>query len=76
MIESLWLQSGPCIRVAIYAFSDAGEVDTAHYHRTIVKALARQDATEAREALVADISRPFVFLRNKLEADSKKGTSA
>ena len=39
MIESLWLQSGPCIRVAIYAFSEAGEVDTAHYHRRIVSAL-------------------------------------
>ena len=71
MIESLWLQSGPCIRVAIYAFSDAGEVDTAHYHRSIVTALAAGDAQAAREALVADISRPFAFLRNKLQADAK-----
>ena len=72
MIESLWLQSGPCIRVAIYAFSDAGEVDTAHYHRSIVKAIAAQDAQAPREALVADISRPFAFLRNKLQAEAKK----
>ncbi len=71
MIESLWLQSGPCIRVAIYAFSEAGEVDTAHYHRSIVTALATRDAQAAREALVADISRPFAFLRNKLQADAK-----
>lgn len=71
MIESLWLQSGPCIRVAIYAFSDAGEVDTAHYHRSIVTALAAHDPHAAREALVADISRPFAFLRNKLQADAK-----
>ena len=76
MIESLWLQSGPCIRVAIYAFSEAGEVDTAHYHRTIVKAISTQDAKEARDALVADISRPFTFLRSKLEAEAKKGLSA
>lgn len=69
MIESLWLQSGPCIRVAIYAFSEAGEVDTARYHRTIVTALAARDAKAAREALVADISRPFTFLRNKLQAE-------
>ena len=68
MIESLWLQSGPCIRVAIYAFSEAGEVDTAHYHRGIVAALAKQDAQAAREALVADISRPFAFLRDKLQS--------
>jgi DNA-binding GntR family transcriptional regulator len=71
MIESLWLQSGPCIRVAIYAFSEAGEVDTAHYHRSIVTALAAKDSQAAREALVADISRPFAFLRNKLRADAQ-----
>lgn len=71
MIESLWLQSGPCIRVAIYAFSEAGEVDTAHYHRSIVAALAAQDAQAAREALVADISRPFAFLRDKLKLTAK-----
>jgi DNA-binding GntR family transcriptional regulator len=72
MIESLWLQSGPCIRVAIYAFSDAGEVDTAHYHRRIVTALAAKDAEAAREALAADISRPFAFLRNKLQAETQE----
>lgn len=72
MIESLWLQSGPCIRVAIYAFSDAGEVDTARYHRTIVAALASQDARAARAALVADISRPFAYLRTRLEADAAR----
>jgi DNA-binding GntR family transcriptional regulator len=71
MIESLWLQSGPCIRVAIYAFSDAGEVDTAHYHRSIVTALSNRDSQAAREALIADISRPFAFLRSKLQADAK-----
>jgi len=72
MIESLWLQSGPCIRVAIYAFSEAGEVDTAHYHRSIVAALAAQDGQAARDALVADISRPFAFLRNKMQAETQE----
>jgi DNA-binding GntR family transcriptional regulator len=76
MIESLWLQSGPCIRVAIYAFSEAGEVDTAHFHRSIVAALTTQNAAAAREALVADISRPFDFLRNKLQSEAaSKGQS-
>ena len=69
MIESLWLQSGPCIRVAIYAFSGAGEVDTAQYHRRIVGALAARDVEAAREALAADISRPFDYLRSKMLAD-------
>ncbi|TGT62261.1 GntR family transcriptional regulator, partial [bacterium M00.F.Ca.ET.159.01.1.1] len=63
---------GPCIRVAIYAFSEAGEVDTAQYHRRIVEALTTQDAHAAREALAADISRPFTFLRNKLQSAAAK----
>lgn len=66
MIESLWLQSGPCIREAAYAFSTSGEGDTAHCHRLIVEALAAGDARAAREALVADIRRPFDMLRTAL----------
>lgn len=66
MIESLWLQSGPCTRAAIFAFSEAGESDSAHFHLSMIEALAAGRATEARKALVADISRPFAFLRKKL----------
>lgn len=66
MIESLWLQSGPCIREAAYAFSAAGETDTAHCHRIIVDALAEGDGEAARAALAADISRPFRTLRTRL----------
>ncbi|MBB4065624.1 GntR family transcriptional regulator [Gellertiella hungarica] len=68
MIESLWLQSGPCIREAAYAFSAAGEADTAHCHRIIVEALAARDPEAARAALAADISRPFKTLRTRLKA--------
>ncbi|MDZ4310700.1 MAG: GntR family transcriptional regulator [Cypionkella sp.] len=66
MIESLWLQSGPCTRAAIFAFSEAGESDSAHFHLSMIEALAAGKAQAAREALVADISRPFAFLRKKL----------
>lgn len=66
MIESLWLQSGPCTRAAIFAFSEAGESDSAHFHHAMVEALASGNAQAARDALVADISRPFAFLRKKL----------
>ncbi len=68
MIESLWLQSGPCTRAAIYAFSEAGEVDTAQYHHRIVDALEARDGEAARQALIADISRPFTYLKNKIKA--------
>jgi DNA-binding GntR family transcriptional regulator len=73
MIESLWLQSGPCTRAAITAFSEAGEYDTASFHRALLSALDIADAAAARAALVADISRPFVYLRSKLEK-TEQGT--
>jgi len=65
MIESLWLQSGPCIRAAAVAFAEAGEVDTAQFHRRMVEALEARDGDAARAALAADISRPFGLLRGK-----------
>jgi DNA-binding GntR family transcriptional regulator len=74
MIESLWLQSGPCIRVAIYAFTEAGEVDTAQYHRRIVSALAAKNVEAARDALAGDISRPFEYLRSKMLAENSGNT--
>ena len=66
MIESLWLQSGPLTRAAIYAFSEAGADDAARFHHDILQALEAGDATQARAALVADISRPFAYLKDKL----------
>ncbi|GAB1361498.1 hypothetical protein MASR1M32_07340 [Rhodobacter sp.] len=72
MIESLWLQSGPCTRAAIFAFSEAGEYDTASFHRALLTALEAGDAAAARQALVADISRPFAYLRSKLEKEGQE----
>jgi len=69
MIESLWLQSGPCTRAAIFAFTEAGERDSARYHHAILKALRARDPAAARAALVDDISRPFAFLRSKFEKE-------
>ncbi|GLS85948.1 GntR family transcriptional regulator [Cypionkella aquatica] len=69
MIESLWLQSGPLTRAAIYAFSEAGAQDAARFHNDILSALHRGDGAAARAALVADISRPFAYLRDKLQQE-------
>ena len=66
MIESLWLQSGPCTRAAIFAFSEAGETDSARFYHNLIDALAAGKPHAARDALIADISRPFTFLRKKL----------
>ncbi len=70
MIESLWLQSGPFTRAAIYAFSEAGAQDAARFHHDIVQALEAGDADAARAALVADISRPFAYLHDKLSKEA------
>ncbi|MEZ5797598.1 MAG: GntR family transcriptional regulator [Paracoccaceae bacterium] len=69
MIESLWLQSGPFTRAAIYAFSEAGARDAARYHHDMIKALEAGDGKAARKALIADISRPFAYLREKLSKE-------
>lgn len=74
MIESLWLQSGPCTRYATYAYSEAvsreSHADVAQFHRAMMAALQARDAERARQALAADISRPFAFLREKLLAET------
>ncbi|MGV8985683.1 MAG: GntR family transcriptional regulator [Cypionkella sp.] len=66
MIESLWLQSGPFTRAAIFAFSEAGAHDAARFHHEIVEALEAGNGAAARAALVGDISRPFAYLKDKL----------
>ena len=70
MIESLWLQSGPFTRAAIFAFSEAGAQDAARFHHDILRALEAGDAKAARTALVADISRPFAYLKDKLRQEA------
>lgn len=70
MIESLWLQSGPFTRAAIYAFSEAGAQDAARFHHDILRALTLGDGKAARAALVGDISRPFAYLRDKLTKEA------
>lgn len=70
MIESLWLQSGPFTRAAIYAFSEAGAHDAARFHHAIVAALELGDGKAARAALVGDISRPFAYLTEKLTREA------
>jgi len=70
MIESLWLQSGPFTRAAIYAFSEAGAHDSARFHHAIVAALEAGDGKAARAALIDDISRPFAYLKDKLTKEN------
>lgn len=65
IIESLWLQSGPCVRAAVLRFDPFSELSALHYHGEILAALEARDVEAARRALVSDISRAFDLLRDR-----------
>ncbi|MDP9087533.1 MAG: GntR family transcriptional regulator [Pseudomonadota bacterium] len=58
IIESLWLQCGPYLRIASEMF-DGREGRGTDFHVAIVDALARGDSRAARFALQSDIGRAF-----------------
>lgn len=58
IIESLWLQFGPYLRVASERF-DGREGRGTNFHVKIVDALGRGDGPTARAALESDIGRAF-----------------
>ena len=58
IIESLWLQFGPYLRVASERF-DGREGRGTNFHVAIVAALERGDGKAARAALESDIGRSF-----------------
>jgi len=58
IIESLWLQFGPYLRVASERF-DGREGRGTNFHVAIVTALERGDGKAARAALESDIGRSF-----------------
>ena len=58
IIESLWLQFGPYLRLASERF-DGREGRGTNFHTEIVSALAKGDGKAARAALESDIGRSF-----------------
>lgn len=66
IIESLWLQSGPFIRVAAQLYDGDDGLSATHHHWRIVEALERRDAERARQAVGEDITRAFDLLRRRL----------
>ena len=63
IIESLWLQFGPYLRVASERF-DGREGRGTNFHVENVEALARRDGGAARAALESDIGRAFELVMN------------
>ena len=66
IIESLWLQSGPCVRAATELHDARRSLPATHHHHAILEALAVRDVAAARAALVADITFAFDLLRARL----------
>jgi DNA-binding GntR family transcriptional regulator len=58
IIESLWLQFGPYLRIASERF-DGREGRGTNFHKEMVAALARGEGPAARSALESDIGRAF-----------------
>jgi DNA-binding GntR family transcriptional regulator len=75
IIESLWLQFGPYLRVASERF-DGRDGRGTNFHVEIVAALARGDAKAARAALENDIGRSFELVMTDPELWRRRGGAA
>jgi DNA-binding GntR family transcriptional regulator len=72
IIESLWLQFGPYLRVASERF-DGRDGRGTNFHVEIVEALSRGDGKSARAALESDIGRAFDLVMNDLAFWQRRG---
>ncbi|QDL94237.1 GntR family transcriptional regulator (plasmid) [Paroceanicella profunda] len=70
IIESLWLQSGPYLRVSARHYAPEVDGSATHFHREITEAIAARDAVAARAALRADIGRAFTIMRRHLTEET------
>ncbi|WP_157961955.1 GntR family transcriptional regulator [Acuticoccus kandeliae] len=61
IIESLWLQFGPYIRLAAEAFYTVN--DGSDFHRAVIEGLKAGDPAAVRDALERDIRRSFDIVR-------------
>jgi DNA-binding GntR family transcriptional regulator len=75
IIESLWLQFGPYLRVASERF-DGREGRGTNFHVEMVSSLARGDAAAARKALEADIGRSFDLVMRDHSVWQEQGGAA
>lgn len=75
IIESLWLQFGPYLRVASERF-DGREGRGTNFHVEMVGALAKGDAAAARKALELDIGRAFDLVMTDTSFWQEQGGAA
>jgi DNA-binding GntR family transcriptional regulator len=75
IIESLWLQFGPYLRVASERF-DGREGRGTNFHTEMVAALERRDAKASRVALESDIGRSFELVMTDPKLAGQQGGAA
>ncbi|HEY8595923.1 MAG TPA: GntR family transcriptional regulator [Devosiaceae bacterium] len=66
IVENLWLQFGPCLRVACHRFGTSGFSDQ---HKQAIAALRSGDAEAARHAVAEDIEQGHLFVLDDLRRD-------
>jgi DNA-binding GntR family transcriptional regulator len=74
IVESLWLQSGPYVRMAARIHDENKGVPAVHHHYQLIDALKRRSERDAVQALTNDISRSFDLIRGRLAAETERAT--
>lgn len=64
--ESLWLQSGPYVRLAARIHDAGSDLPGTHFHWALIAALEKRDAHGALRALHDDIDRSFSLVRRRM----------
>jgi DNA-binding GntR family transcriptional regulator len=76
IVESLWLQSGPYVRVAARVYEANPEFSAVHHHWALIEALERGDAAGAAAALTDDITQSFHLIRARLDTPEERRAQA
>jgi DNA-binding GntR family transcriptional regulator len=76
IVESLWLQSGPYVRVAAQVYTENPEFSAVHHHWELIDALERGDGVAAAKALTDDITQSFDLIRGRLDEKAGERSAA
>lgn len=67
IVQSLWMQSGPCVRASAIIYGQNPSMTAVHHHWTLIDALSARDADAAVAALHSDITQSFDLIRETLQ---------
>ena len=76
VVESLWLQSGPYVRVAARVYQENPEFSAVHHHWELIEAMEKGDGKAAVRALTDDITQSFDLIRGRLDEEARTRQAA